>query len=87
MDEKSLVCTWPRGWQRSVAVSGLFMLILAVGFSRIYLGAHFLSDVVGGYAAGGCWLFACISTMELMRRRIPKPQAASKILINSAYSD
>src|SRR2546430_6828843 len=30
--------------------------ILSVGFSRIYFGVHFLSDVLGGFAAGFGWL-------------------------------
>jgi len=35
-------------------------LILAIGISRIYLGVHFASDVIAGYAAGGVWAIACI---------------------------
>jgi undecaprenyl-diphosphatase len=36
------------------------LLVLAIGWSRIYLRAHWLSDVVGGYALGGCWLTLCL---------------------------
>jgi undecaprenyl-diphosphatase len=45
------------------------LLVLAIGFSRLYLGAHYFSDVVGGYAAGMLWLSACISGLEVTRRR------------------
>lgn len=31
----------------------------AIGFGRIYLGVHYLSDVVGGWLAGAAWLIVC----------------------------
>ena len=49
----------------SLIVSGL--LIAVVGVSRVYLGAHWPSDVVGAYLAGGIWLMLMI---EVYRRRI-----------------
>lgn len=39
-------------------------LILAIGFSRIYLGVHFLSDVLGGYFLGIVWLCLGIGFAE-----------------------
>jgi undecaprenyl-diphosphatase len=35
-------------------------LILLVGPSRIYLGAHWASDVIGGYLLGAVWLYLSI---------------------------
>ncbi|WDQ32482.1 phosphatase PAP2 family protein [Paenibacillus marchantiae] len=41
-----------------IIVSAIF--ILTIGMSRIYLGVHYPSDVVGGYFLSGCWLAICI---------------------------
>ncbi|WP_458627615.1 phosphatase PAP2 family protein [Winogradskyella sp. PC D3.3] len=37
----------------------LIFLILSIGISRIYLGVHFPSDIVGGYIAGFIWVILC----------------------------
>jgi undecaprenyl-diphosphatase len=46
-------------------------VILMVGLSRLYLGVHFLSDVLGGYLLGLLWLVAGASLAELLRARSP----------------
>jgi membrane-associated phospholipid phosphatase len=43
-------------------------LVVAIGFSRIYLGVHYFSDVLAGYCAAGFWLAACVSGNEIARR-------------------
>ena len=40
-----------------------------MAFSRLYLGVHFVSDVIAGLVAGSAWLVVCISAMEIIRRR------------------
>ena len=45
----------------------LFLFILSVGISRIYLGVHYPSDVAGGYIAGLFWVFFCILLLNLIR--------------------
>jgi len=55
--------------KRVISVGGAMLLVTLIGFSRAYLSAHFVSDVVGGFAAGGAWLSAVITAREAMRRR------------------
>ncbi len=43
-------------------------LVIAIGFSRIYLGVHYFSDVIAGYLAAGFWLVLCLSGNEVARR-------------------
>jgi undecaprenyl-diphosphatase len=59
-----------RQWSvRLALIGGLSLLILAIGLTRLYLGVHYFSDVVGGYAAGAVWLATCVSACEVARRR------------------
>ena len=51
------------------------LVVLGVGFSRLYLGAHYPSDVLAGFAAGIVWLAACISAIEVSA---PAPVAAGR---------
>jgi undecaprenyl-diphosphatase len=44
--------------RRCLYYSVAALLIAAIGFSRIYLGVHYPSDVLGGYAAAVVWLFS-----------------------------
>ena len=41
---------------QAIAHSLAGMIVLSVGFSRVYFGVHFPSDVLGGFAAGFGWL-------------------------------
>ena len=75
-----VVAFWLHGRTARVSVVVVTAtLIVAIGMSRLYLGVHYFSDVVGGYAAGVVWLAACISGVEIARRQ-PKAQT----LLNDA---
>jgi undecaprenyl-diphosphatase len=65
-----LVTLWVhrRSWQVSIVVAAT-LLVVSIGFSRLYLGVHYFSDVVGGYAAGALWFAACIAGVQITRRR------------------
>jgi membrane-associated phospholipid phosphatase len=66
---------WPRqcSWRVCrIAICGLLLLIIiGVGFSRILLEKHWLSDVLGAYMAGGFYLTTCVWLFE-------RPQARQK---------
>jgi undecaprenyl-diphosphatase len=46
---------------RTLTLACAAVLIALVGFSRIYLGNHWASDVTGAYLLGSVWLAACVS--------------------------
>jgi undecaprenyl-diphosphatase len=54
---------------RSLIVFAATLAIVLIGISRMALGVHYFSDVIGGFAAGGLWLGVCIVTMNLYQRR------------------
>jgi len=54
---------------RVLTVLTMGLLIMLIGFSRIYLGVHYLSDVLAAIAAGIAWLSLCLTAVETLRRR------------------
>lgn len=58
----------PTRGERVLLLAGAGILVLAIGFSRLYLGVHFLSDVLAGYAAGTAWLALLYVVLELRGR-------------------
>jgi undecaprenyl-diphosphatase len=49
--------------------AGVAAAVLAgIGASRVYLGVHYASDVLGGYAAGLAWAFALLAAAAFLRK-------------------
>ena len=68
-------------WLRVLLGTTAALLVLAIGFSRIYLGVHYPSDVLAGYLVGTIWV-ASMLALDRMRRRWnakPKPHHAMTI--------
>jgi membrane-associated phospholipid phosphatase len=60
-----LMLSRARGWMpRATAILIAGLMIMLVGFSRLYLGAHYLSDVVAAFAEGLAWLAFCLVGIE-----------------------
>ena len=51
-------------WLRSLATIFLILLVLLIGFSRIYLRVHYASDVLGGFIIGLLWLIISLAIMK-----------------------
>ena len=53
-------------WRR-VAVTVAVVMVLAIGFSRVALAAHFVSDVLAGYVLGAAWVAAMAALFNAWR--------------------
>ena len=63
------------GWARAITLSLAVIMIVLICLTRLYLGVHYPSDVLGGIIVGLAWSGFCMATLEaslaLARRRAP----------------
>lgn len=57
-----------RAWHiRALSGAGASLVVVAVGFSRVALVAHYLSDVLAAIVVGLAWMALCLATLRLAR--------------------
>jgi undecaprenyl-diphosphatase len=62
---------------RGLVVLAAVAMVMLVALSRMYLGAHYLSDVLAAAAEGAAWLAICITAVStLHRRRLARGQTS-----------
>ena len=65
-----MVWNTKEAWRQAVIVAGCVFMVALVGFSRIYLGVHYLSDVLAAMSMSIVWLVIClIGVRGLAHRR------------------
>ena len=58
-----------RGFSKYLLISALFLVPILLGFSRLYLGVHYLSDVLAGYAIGDIWFLIGVYGLKFINRK------------------
>ncbi len=68
-----VVLAWPERTvvERTALVAAAGLWVAAVGATRVYLGVHWLSDVLAGWAVGAAWLALCVAVWIRWRARQP----------------
>jgi undecaprenyl-diphosphatase len=74
-------CAWviaartAEGWPRRLVWLGAVLFAIAVGWSRVWLGVHWPTDVLGGWLWGVAWFGTATAVILLMRQRADRSRA------------
>jgi membrane-associated phospholipid phosphatase len=55
---------------RSPVIAAAVVLVGVIGFTRLALGVHYISDVLGGFVLGAAWLSASTAVFRPLKRRL-----------------
>lgn len=59
-----VVLLWRTKW-RTVAIAGAIVYVLMVSLSRLYVGVHYPSDILGGWLLSGAWIALVASCIQI----------------------
>lgn len=62
---------------KQIALTAFAIILVVLGYSRIYLGAHWLGDIVGGYAYGAAVVIAAIWIWQRLKAKISHDSKSS----------
>ena len=67
------LCARASEWRRRLVIVLLALVaVVTVAFSRLYLGVHYLSDVVAAFAEGLAWLILCLTALATWRHTVTR---------------
>lgn len=68
---------------RVIGVIAALTIILIIGLTRVYLGVHYPTDIVGGYTAGIVWLTISVVMFNQIEKRTQKQDKL--LFVNNRY--